>query len=87
MEKDLMRSITLTAGLMLALTSAALADTTRCTTRYDEALQRWVTECTDGSRAITRYDAPFNRYRTDVITPPKDHKAPRGWSVPGKPSR
>ena len=56
----------------------------RCITREDPALQRWVTECTDGSRAITRYDAPFNRYRTDVITPPQGDKLPRGWPVPGK---
>jgi hypothetical protein len=70
-EKDPMRRLTLAALLMLALASAALADTARCTTRYDEVFQRWVTTCTDGSRAITRYDAPFKRYRTDAITPPK----------------
>jgi cytochrome c553 len=39
-----MRPLILAALLILALASAALADT-RCTTRYDEALQRWVTTC------------------------------------------
>jgi hypothetical protein len=66
-----MRPLRLAALLMLTLASSALADTTRRTTRQDEALQRWVTECTDGSRAVTRYNAPLNRYRTEVITPPR----------------
>jgi hypothetical protein len=78
-----MTSLTWAALLALALASVALADTARCTTRYDAAFQRWVTTCTDGARAITRYDRPFQRYQTDVITPPKGDTPPRGWPVPG----
>jgi len=40
-----------------------------CTTRYDAAFDRYVTECTDGSRAVTRYDKQFQRWRTDVTKP------------------
>ncbi len=36
---------------------------------------RLVTECTDGSRAVTQYDAQFQRWRMEVVKPPK---APAG---------
>jgi hypothetical protein len=82
-----MERLILASLLMLALVSPALADTARCTTRYDEGLQRWLTTCTDGSRAITRWEHGLQRYYTDVITPPKGEKPPRGWSGPGKAPR
>jgi hypothetical protein len=83
-ETHEMRSLMLAALGLLALASAGAASTTHCTTREDPAFKRWVTECSDGSRAVTRYDETFNRYRTDVITPPKGNKPPYGWPVPGK---
>jgi hypothetical protein len=46
-----------------------------------------MTTCTDGSRAITRYDHDYQRWRTDVNTPPKGDKTPRGWPTPGKAPR
>ena len=82
-----MRPLILAAGLILALASPALADTTRCTTRYDEGFKRWVTTCTDGSRAVTRWDNGLQRYYTDLITPPMGDKPLRGWPVPGKAPR
>jgi hypothetical protein len=65
------------ALLTLVPLIAQAGGTARCTTRYDEAFQRWRTECTDGSRAITKYDPQFQRYRTDVVTPPQGNP-PRG---------
>jgi hypothetical protein len=82
-----MSRIIITAMLILALASPTLADTVRCRTRYDDAFKRWVTECSDGARAITRYDEQFKRYQTDIITPPKGDKLPRGWPKPGQPPR
>jgi hypothetical protein len=66
---------------------AFASGTARCTTREDPALQRWVTECTDGSRAITRWDAGLQRYRTDITKAPQGDQAPRGWPKAGKVQR
>jgi hypothetical protein len=74
----------LIALLTLAPLIVDAGGTARCTTREDPALQRWVTECTDGARAITKYDEQFQRYRTDVITPPQGDKPPRGWPKPSR---
>jgi hypothetical protein len=79
-----MRRIIVAMGLMLALASITRTETASCTTRYDDAFKRWVTECSDGARAITRYDEQFKRYQTDIITPPKGDKLPHGWPMPGK---
>ena len=62
--------LTLSLSLLTLLASAAWASNrVQCTTRWDEAFQRYVTECTDGSRAITRYDAGFQRWRADITKP------------------
>jgi ferric-dicitrate binding protein FerR (iron transport regulator) len=45
-----------TALLVLLSGSGWSGPTVHCTTREDQAFQRWVTECSDGSRAVTRYD-------------------------------
>jgi hypothetical protein len=83
----MMRRIFLATGLMLALVTPALADTTHCTTREDAQAQRLITTCTDGSRAVSRYDAQAQRWYTDVIRKPQGDKAPRGWPMPGKPTQ
>jgi hypothetical protein len=82
-----MHRIIFTALGLLALASAGAANPTHCTTREDPALQRWVTEYTDGSRAVTRWDAGLQRYDTDITKPPQGDKAPRGWLAPGKAPR
>jgi hypothetical protein len=82
-----MRKIILAGVFILALARPTLADTARCTTREDPPFKRWLTTCTAGSRAVTKSDEAFKRYRTDVSTPPKSDKAPRGWPTPGKPPR
>jgi hypothetical protein len=75
------------AGLILALASPALADTTHCTTREDAEAKRLITTCTDGSRAVSRYDAQAQRWYTDIVREPKGDKTPKGWPTPGKAPR
>ena len=71
----------LVALLPLAPLIADAGGTARCTTREDPALQRWVTECTDGSRAVSRWDAGLQRWQIDITKAPKVYP-PRGWPVP-----
>jgi hypothetical protein len=55
-----------TALLVLLSGSGWSGPTVHCTTREDQAFQRWVTECSDGSRAVTRYDEQVKQWRTEV---------------------
>jgi hypothetical protein len=47
-----MRRIIMAVGLILALASPALADTTRCTTREDAQAQRWHTDIVRAHKGI-----------------------------------
>jgi hypothetical protein len=78
-----MHSIILAALGLLILASAG-GSATHCTTRYDEALQRWESVCTDGSRATTHWDAGLQRYDTSLTKAPQGHMPPRSWPTPGK---
>lgn len=57
------------AGMLAWFCRTAWANTMQCTTREDPVLQRWVTECSDGSQAVTRYDEQFKQWRTEVTKP------------------
>jgi hypothetical protein len=65
-------------GLLAGALSAGAGGPPRCWSRWDEGLQRWETECTDGSRAVSRWDEGLKAWRTDVVKPPSAPKAERG---------
>jgi hypothetical protein len=45
------------------------SDQVRCTTYYEQTLDRCQTICSDGSRSITRYDRLLERYQTEITKP------------------
>jgi hypothetical protein len=76
--------LTLVAALGLGLVSTSLAGTVTCHTYHDEALQRLVTTCSDGSRSVSRYDEELQRWNTQVTPAPGTS---RGTERPQQPRR
>jgi hypothetical protein len=65
--------LTIVVALGLGLVSTSLAGTVTCHTYHDEALQRLVTTCSDGSRAVTRYDEELQRWQTQIFPGPRNN--------------
>jgi hypothetical protein len=57
-------------GLLLSLTTPALADQIRCTTYEEKSLGRWQTLCDDGTRAASYWNRTFSRWESTVIPAP-----------------
>jgi hypothetical protein len=65
-----MRRVGISTALLALLSGSGWScPTVRCTTCEDQAFQRWVTECSDGSQAVTHYDEQVKRWRTEVTKP------------------
>jgi hypothetical protein len=71
-------------ALGLALASTSLAGTVTCHTYNDEALQRLVTTCSDGSRAVTRDDEAWQRWNTQITPAPGTHRGRHDRHTPGR---
>jgi hypothetical protein len=62
--------VTLALLLLLALTTLALAGSTRCTTYQEKALNRLHTLCDDGTRGVSTWSPTWQQWTTTVTPPP-----------------
>jgi hypothetical protein len=79
--------LTMVAALGLALASTSLAGTVTCHTTHDEALQRLVITCSDGSRAVRRDAEELQRWQTQITPAPRtkrgtERSQPPRWRAP-----
>ena len=63
------REALVVAVLLLALASAALAET-RCFTYEEKTLGRLHTVCSDGTRGLSTYNRTLQRWETTLTPPP-----------------